>query len=559
VTTKEPVNILLVDDDVGKVLSYESILAGMGENLIRANSAREALDHLLKTEIAVVLVDVCMPELDGFELAAMIRNHPRFEKTAIILVSAVLVDDANRLKGYGAGAVDYVSVPIVPEILRAKVAVFADLYRKTGELQRLNRELERRVSERTSEIKAALEQAEAAQREAETADRLKDEFLATLSHELRTPLSAIMGWAHLLQADGLDKATQKKGVETIRRNAQAQAQLISDILDVSRIIAGKLRLHREPVRLHAVLQAVLDTLRPAALAKDIRLEARLSDADEFVLADSTRLNQVIWNLVSNAIKFSPREGTVIVSLDAVGSHFEIKVEDRGPGINPQFLPHIFDRFRQADSSSTRPQQGLGLGLAIVKHLVTLHDGSVEASNREEGAGAIFKVILPRHVPAISNAGTGEGIISRIDEASGPGSMPSLNGVDVLIVDDDADGRDIAATILERCGAETRVAGSASEAMEIISRDPPDVLLTDLEMPGEDGYSLLRQVRDLPTERSARMPVAAFTAYASGQDRLKVLDAGFQLHLAKPAQPVELALTVARLAQMREVKDAPRQR
>jgi signal transduction histidine kinase len=556
VTTKEPVNILLVDDDMGKVLSYESILASLGESLIRAVSAREALDHLLRTEIAVVLVDVCMPELDGFELAAMIRNHPRFEKTAIILVSAVLVDDANRLKGYGAGAVDYVSVPIVPEILRAKVAVFADLYRKTVELQRLNRELEQRVAARTSEIKNALEQAQEARREAETADRLKDEFLATLSHELRTPLSSIMGWAHLLQAEGLDKATQKKGVETIRRNARAQAQLISDILDVSRIIAGKLRLDREPVRLTAVIQAVLDTLRPAALGKDIHLEGRLADVDEFVLADSERLNQVIWNLVSNAVKFSPREGTVRVSLEAVGSHFEIKVEDQGPGINPEFLPHIFDRFRQADSSSTRPQQGLGLGLAIVKHLVTLHDGSVQAANREEGTGAIFKVILPRHVPAISDMGAGASLSSRIDEASWPGSMPSLDGVDVLIVDDDEDGREIAATILERCGAEARVAGSASEAIEIIAKDPPDVLLTDLEMPGEDGYTLLRQIRELPSERSARMPAAAFTAYASGQDRLKALSAGFQLHLAKPAQPVELALAVARLAQMRGTMEAP---
>ena len=304
VSVPRPVNILMVDDQPGKLLSYETILESLGENLIRANSGKEALEHLLKTDVAVVLVDVCMPDLDGFELAAMIRNHPRFQKTAIILVSGVLVDDSARVKGYGSGAVDYISVPTGPEILRATVAVFCDLYRKTEELQRLNRELEQRVSERTAEIEAALQEAQEARREAENADRLKDEFLATLSHELRTPLSAITGWAHLLQVENLDAAAHRKGVETIKRNARLQAQLISDILDVSRIITGKLRLNREPVNLPSVIRAALDTLRPSADAKGIQIELKIEDTDELILIDPVRLHQVIWNLVSNAIKFA---------------------------------------------------------------------------------------------------------------------------------------------------------------------------------------------------------------------------------------------------------------
>src|SRR6185312_5544008 len=259
-SSRPPINILLVDDQPSRLLSYETVLQGLGENLIRANSGNEALDLLLKTEIAVVLVDVVMPELDGFELARMIRNHPRFQKTAIILVSGVMVEDAYRLKGYDSGAVDYISVPIIPEILRAKVAVFCDLYRKTGELERLNQELEQRVSERTAEINGA-------RQEAERANRLKDEFLATLSHELRTPLNAISGWAHLLLSGGLDAADQLKAAETIQRNALAQARLVADLLDVSRIISGKLEFDLQPVPLTPTVQNAVDSIRPAAAAK----------------------------------------------------------------------------------------------------------------------------------------------------------------------------------------------------------------------------------------------------------------------------------------------------
>ncbi|MEO5760721.1 MAG: response regulator [Vicinamibacteria bacterium] len=548
---KQPVNILLVDDLPAKLLSYETILGELGENLIRANSGKEGLEHLLKTDIAVVLVDVCMPDLDGFELAAMIRNHPRFQKTAIILVSGVLVEDADRVKGYGSGAVDYVSVPIVPEILRAKVSVFADLYRKTEELQQLNRELEQRVADRTAEIQSALKEAQDARLEAETANRLKDEFLATLSHELRTPLNAITGWAYLLQAGGLDQATQAKAIETIRRNAQLQSQLISDILDVSRIIAGKLRLNLEPTRMPVVIQAALDSLRPAADAKNITVEARF-ECDDSISADPGRLQQVVWNLLSNAIKFAPQGGLVRVTLIGTDSHLETTVEDNGAGIKPEFLPYIFDRFRQADSSSTRPHHGLGLGLAIVKHLVQMHGGSVHATNREGETGALFRVLLPQPATTVLSPSDRRSVPAVIKNDPGwEQSAPPLGGIRVLVVDDEPDGREVAAAILERCGAEARVAGSADEAIAMIERESPHVLIADIEMPGQDGYELLRRVRALTSEEKAQIPAAALTAYASTQDRLKVLKAGFQIHIAKPVHPVDLARAVKSLAESRQ--------
>lgn len=553
-TGKPPVNILMVDDQPAKLLSYEVILAELGENLIRANSGKEALGHLLKTDIAVVLVDVCMPELDGFELASMIRRHPRLQKTAIILVSGVLVEDVDRLRGYNSGAVDYVSVPIVPEILRAKVSVFADLYRKTEELERLNHELERRVAERTAEIEALLVRAEDARREAETANRLKDEFLATLSHELRTPLSAITGWVHILKTGKLDQATYVKAIETINRNAQLQTRLIADILDVSSIITGKLRLNLEPVDLAAVVEAALDTLRPAVEAKGIQLRRDLKRASEPVLGDPARLQQVVWNLVSNAIKFAPQDGHLDIVLSTAGSQVEITVQDDGPGIEPDFLPYMFDRFRQADSSSTRMHQGLGLGLAIVRHLMELHGGSVQAMNRTDQPGAVFRLSLPRHVAVAEPL---EGMREQpplfvMGDDVWLHAAPSLQGIRVLLVDDAADTREVVGAVLELCGAQVCAVASAREALWLIERDRPDVLVADLEMPGEDGYGLLRKLRALPPERGGQTPAAALTAYASAQDRANVLKAGFQMHVPKPVQPAELAAAVAELAKARVV-------
>jgi signal transduction histidine kinase len=560
IEAKQAVNILLVDDQPAKLLSYETILADLGENLIRASSGDEALGHLLKTDVAVVLVDVCMPGLDGFELAAMIRQHPRLQRTAIILVSGVLVEDAHRLRGYVSGAVDYVSVPIIPEILRAKVSVFAERFRKTEELERLNRDLEQRVAERTREIEAsalrlrqnedylrhALERAEQARAEAEAANRLKDQFLGVLSHELRSPLSAILGWAHVLNGANVDAATLAKAVDTIRRNAQLQTRLISDILDVSSILAGKLRLKLEAVDLKSVIDTALDTLRPSAEAKRVQVAAELGGGAISLTGDPARLQQIARNVLDNAIQFAPEGGHVALRVEATKDAVKISVRDDGPGIPPEFLPYVFDRFRQADSSSTRAHRGLGLGLAIVKHLVELHGGTVEAVNRGDRSGAIFTIVLPRETKGTARVDVAEASLSPPAAGAWPNAAPRLHGTRVLVVDDAADARDLFVEVLRRCGAETSFAASAAEALAIVERERPDVVLADIEMPGEDGYGLLSKIRALPAERGGNVPVAALTAYATAQDRADVLAAGFAAYVAKPVLPLDLARVVARL-------------
>jgi signal transduction histidine kinase len=545
---KKPVNILMVDDQPGKLLSYETILAELGENLIRASSGNQALEQLLRKEIAVVLVDVVMPEMDGFELASMIRAHPRFQRTAIILVSSVMTEDIHRLKGYDSGAVDYVSVPIVPEILRAKVAIFCDLHRKTEALACLNQELEQRVLERTAEIQNLLKQTEDARVEAEKANQLKDEFLAILSHELRTPLNAISGWAHMLLAGGLDEATQIKAVETINRNALLQAQLISDLLDVSRIVSGKLSLQTKPVDMALVIQTAIDGIRPAAETKNVQIEAVLAPEVGLLLGDPARLQQVAGNLLSNAVKFTPSNGHVLISLNKSGADIELTVQDDGPGIPQKFMPHIFEPFRQADAAMSRSQKGLGLGLSIVRHLVELHGGKVQAMNCEDGPGAILKVVLPVPAPIAALAALLQCDADSLDDSDRVTTWASLKGTRVLVVDDEPDAREVASLILERCGAKVKLAASAKQAFDILERELPDVLIADIEMPGEDGYSLLRRIRNLPSEKGGQTPAVALTAYAGAQDRAKLLNAGFQRHLPKPVHPSELISVVATLAQ-----------
>jgi signal transduction histidine kinase/CheY-like chemotaxis protein len=379
-------------------------------------------------------------------------------------------------------------------------------------------------------------------REAQEANRMKDEFLATLSHELRTPLNAIVGWTKLLQGGQLDEPTTRRAIDTIDRNARAQTQLIEDILDVSRIVAGKLQLNVRDTDLKAVVEGALDSVRHAAEAKGVRLETRI--AQTAVLAgDPDRLQQVVWNLLSNAIKFTPREGWVRVTVEPDDAEAaRVVVEDGGMGIRPEFLPHVFERFRQADSSSTRPHGGLGLGLAIVRHLVELHGGTVEVTSEGEGQGSRFVVRLPARraaVAAPAPAGDGAPAAAAI---SG-----QLRGLQVLLVEDEADARDLLRTMLEQLGARVTSVASAHEALAAFDRQPPDVLLSDIEMPGTDGYALIREVRARSAERGGSVPSAALTAYARPEDRAAALRAGFQLHLAKPVQPADLVEAVTRLA------------
>ena len=384
-------------------------------------------------------------------------------------------------------------------------------------------------------------------REAQRANHLKDEFLATLSHELRTPLQAIVGWARLLQTGNLDPDSVKKAIETISRNAQSQNQLISDVLDVSRIIAGKLRLNLRSVQLVQEIESALDTLRPAAEAKQIRLDALLDPSAGPISGDPDRLQQVVWNLLSNAIKFVPRGGRVLVRLEPVNSHVEVVVEDNGPGIPEQFLPHIFERFRQADSSTTRRHGGLGIGLAIVRHIVELHGGTVAARNRDVGTGAVFTLSFPRRSVAVTGPGTPPEDHPAADRALSIDGGPSLEGLRVLVVDDEQDAREMVAAALELNGARVYIASEAAEAFDLLVRERPDVLLSDIEMPGRDGYELIQEVRKLPRDKGGATPAVALTAYATMDHRVRSLRAGFQLHVVKPVQPAELATVVASLA------------
>jgi signal transduction histidine kinase len=422
----------------------------------------------------------------------------------------------------------------------------------------LNQELEERVAARTREIEAsatelrrseerlrlALGHAEQARAEAERANRLKDQFLAVLSHELRSPLSAILGWVHILKTGAIDDATRAKAIETISRNAHLQTRIISDILDVSSILAGKLRLTLEAVDLPAVAMGALDMLRPAAKAKNLDVATDFGKEASPIRGDSARLQQAVWNVLSNAIDFAPENGHVEIRLRYEPSTVAITVTDDGPGIRPDFLPFIFDRFRQEDSSSTRTHHGLGLGLAIVQHLVTLHGGSVTAANRTDRSGAVFTIVLPRGAGVAERADPSIEQTSRADGHDWLNAAPSLKGVRVLVVDDAADSREVAAEILRRCGADATVAASAREALEVVKSRPPNVILADIEMPDEDGYSFLRKVRALP----CAIPVAALTAYASEEDRANVLAEGFTTHVPKPFVPLDLAKIVARLAE-----------
>ena len=380
-----------------------------------------------------------------------------------------------------------------------------------------------------------------ARAEAEAANRIKDEFLATLSHELRTPLTALLGWACLLRGSGRDDTILDQGLEAIERNARIQTQLTDDLLDVSCIISGKLRLDVRPVEISSVIDAAISVVRPAADAKSIQLTYGHGPTIGAISGDAARLQQVVWNLLSNAVKFTPEGGRIEVRLERLDSHARLTVSDSGQGISPEFLPQVFDRFRQADSSTTRGYGGLGLGLAIVRHLVELHGGTVHAESQGAGQGTTFSATFPllavRLEPAVM-AHNGKDLCNR---------SPALNGLRVLVVDDEADTRLIISTVIARTGAEVKACQSAREALEILEQWRPDVLMSDIAMPGEDGYSLINKVRSLPAERGGHIPAAAFSAYAREEDRKRSLAAGYQMHIAKPVSSGRLVETIAHLA------------
>jgi PAS domain S-box-containing protein len=746
------VNVLLVDDHPENLLALEAILDSLGQNLVRATSGAEALRNLLNQDFAVILLDVQMPDLDGFETAALIRQRERSRHTPIIFVTAFNTSDNMVFRGYSLGAVDYLFKPIEPEILKSKVAAFIDLFQKSAEVKRqaaqlaaMNAELKKReemfrslsacspvgifltdangkctyanpryhaifgltpeqsldegwittihhedqqsvvanwyaaategrgykgefriitptgierwvymssspmlseegnvigftgTSEDITERKKAEEEhiklirEQTARQEAETANRLKDEFLATLSHELRTPLTSILGWARLLRQRKLNEEAIARAIETIERNASLQAQLIEDILDVSRIIRGKLTLNICPVNLVNLTATVVNSIRLEAEAKKIQLEyvvelnetedtltggySEAGNIDEklsastplvvsassvIVSGDPNRLQQVLWNLLNNAIKFTPSDGSVEVRLEVVkenGSlemvqggqgkyhtphtphtpvYAQITITDTGVGISPEFLPYVFDRFRQADGSITRNHGGLGLGLAIVRYLVEMHGGSVHADSPGVGQGATFSVKLPllatQQVSQDQESKNQECAVAtkaernfqktpvpqrwklkqteQITKTAPPTSVTesSLSGLQVLVVDDDTDTREYVTTVLQESGAEVTAVDSVQSALLMIAKSLPDVLISDISMPEEDGYTLIRKIRSFQPEQGRDLPAIALTAYARPQDCQQALDAGFQMYVSKPVEPNQLIHSVAKLMQ-----------
>ncbi len=722
---KQRINILLVDDNPSNLLALETILSAPDRNLVRASSGEEALRFLLDDDAAVILLDVHMPTIGGLETAALIRGRERTRNVPIIFLTAYdSAGDSLVSQGYSLGAVDYIIKPIDPEALKAKVAVFVELYRKTEQVKqqadllreqnieienanlqrlsklidlgqrlaaerdpervlekfcdaareivgaryatvgildndgvtvrhfftsgferemaiindipnacqrllrrhfngnrsiRLNRPNDLRLAPDQPPVKsfvgapiqeqgmlrgwlylaekigahgfseaderftitltqavvfyenatlyadliqhaAALEQeiaerrraeneraellarSQAAQAEAEEANRLKDEFLATVSHELRAPLNAMLGWVTLVREGRLDEDSKERALEIVERNARAQKKLVDDLLDVSGIITGNLSLDVEPTDLIHVIEPAVESLRPAAEAKNIRLETDLESMPESVAdklqLDPDRFQQVIWNLVHNAVKFTPVGGSVKVRLSYLDTQANIEVIDSGIGIAPAFLPYVFDRFRQADGSITRKHGGLGLGLSIAQSLVAMHGGTIEVESAGEDQGATFRITLPLKDEVYRNASA----MSDRSEIALPESTPNLSGLRALVVDDEADARELIATILRMKEAEVQTAENIGEAMRVLNHWTPDIVISDIAMPGGGGYELIRRLR----MNGNNAPAVAITAHAGDEARLRALAAGFQMHLPKPVEPYELVVSIASL-------------
>jgi signal transduction histidine kinase len=517
----DKVNILLVDDQPGKLLAYEAMLEQLGQNLIKASSGREALEHLLRNDITVVLMDVSMPELDGFELAEMIRTHPRHQKTAIIFVSAVHLTDLDRLKGYESGAVDYVSVPVVPELLRAKLSVFIELYKKRVESERLTAELELRVAMRTAELEAAIARQTELAAELQRADRRKDEFLALLAHELRNPLAPVQNAISIMQRKPIEDPQLRWCRDVIERQTRQSARLVDDLLDVSRITQGKITLRREPLDLSEIVRDAVETSRPQIESLQHKLTVTLPEAPVWLEGDAARLTQVLANLLNNAAKFQEAGGRIELSVTHRGGEAEIRIRDYGAGIPADQVQGLFQLFMQGERNLEGQHGGLGVGLFLVRNLVELHGGKVSVESEGPGRGTECVVRLP------SRTRTDAGGLDGPDGANGA-RRPRR----ILVVDDNRDAAESLALLLELNGHTLHMAYSGAEALELAATHRPEVILLDLALPGMDGYEICRQLR---RKGFIDTRIIAMTGYGQERDRRRSEEAGFDTHTVKPVE------------------------
>ena len=569
------VNILLVDDQPARLLSYETILRDLGQNLVQARSGIEALEKLMKDEFAVVLLDVSMPGMDGFETASLIHEHPRFEKTPIIFVTGVHVSELDRLKGYKLGAVDYVYIPVVPEVLRSKVAVLVELYCKRRELQVVNRRLElanarleranvdlqhqkTRELERLNEtLKRANAELEAANRALQgeiverkraeaalkAADRHKDEFLAVLAHELRNPLAPIRNAVEIMRRGSLSDPRLMWSRDVIERQVKHLSRLVDDLLDVSRITRGNINLTRERVSVSSIINRAIETIHPLIAEHRHELTIEIPNGRLEVDGDVTRLTQAVGNLLSNAAKYTDPGGRIAVRVKRSGAQVEISVRDSGIGIPPQMLPRLFTLFTQVDGTAHRAQGGLGIGLALVRQLIAMHGGSVAAHSDGVNRGSEFIIRLPlagineeEAATQAASARNGDGMTSE--------TTVTIHTRRILLADDNEDALESLATLLECDGHEVHTASDGAKALELAAKCRPDVALLDIGMPKMDGYELARLIRAQPWGKS--IVLIALTGWGQDDDRRRSREVGFDSHLVKPLDPDALTTLLARL-------------
>jgi signal transduction histidine kinase len=534
----QPRERILLAEDNADMREYVRRLLAPKYDVVAVADGETALGLARYEQFDLVLSDVMMPKLGGFSLLRALRADDRTITMPIILLSARAGEEA-RVEGMGAGADDYLVKPFSARELLARVEAHLNL-------QRIRRESEAAVLE----LMASEKEARAS---AEIANRIKDDFLAILSHELRTPLNAIVGWTHLLKGGKLSERDRARGLEVIERNAAAQRAIIDELLDISRIVTGKLKLDARPIELSGVIEGAIDAVRPTADAKNVQIFTSIDRNAGLVMGEAVRLQQVIWNLLSNAVKFTPNNGRVDVELKAAGAKLKLIIRDTGEGIDGEFLPHIFERFRQADTSSKRVHGGLGLGLSIVSSLVNMHGGEVQAASDGKGKGATFTVILPaltladlERFDVTPEMSAQLSMLRRQHDGVRELNADLLKGLRVLSVDDQQDTRELITLALARYGAEVKASDSASTALQLIKEWKPHVVVSDIGLPGMDGYDFVRQLREFEAD-GEHIPAIAVTGYAGAVDESKALDAGYEVHLSKPIELNKLVAVIARVS------------